>query len=229
MASAAAGWPPSRYRDEGNAFVVRSMCVVHHRETMYGDALIGRTWVSRFRREMLTTREVRIDDAAGRVVTATQEWAHVSASLVPTRAPATLTAAFPVESVDETGAALPAVARPAAGSSTSVDLPIWELWADPLGHVNHPVYADFCDEALSRALRTRGELPARLVPVAEEIHFKGGVTPGDVVTVETEARGWTAAGDAVHHHRLRVGDRVAATATTVRRLFGETGPSTLIA
>lgn len=239
MASTAAGWPPRRYREEGNAFVVRSMCVVHHRETMYGDELVGRTWVSRFRREMLSTREVRIDGVdGGRVVTATQEWAHVSAALVPTRAPATLTAAFPAETHDDPGAALPALAEPLAlrhesgahgsGAPWRTELEIWELWADPLGHVNHPVYVDFCDEALSRMLRARGEPAAALVPIAEEVHFRGGVEPRDHVVVETEPRGWTATGDAVLHHRVTVGERLAATATTVRRLFGEAGRSTLI-
>jgi acyl-CoA thioesterase FadM len=230
MASSAAGWPPSRYRDEGNAFVVRSMTVVHHRETVYGEALVGRSWVSRFRREMLSSRQVRIDGEDGApVVVATQEWAHVSAALVPSRAPASLTGAFPAEPGDGAEAGLPSPAEPSGGASWQIALPIWQLWADPLGHVNHPVYVDFCDEALSRSLRARGELPARLVPVAEEVHFRGGVEPGEVVTVQTAPRGWTALGDAVFAHRILVGERLAATATTVRRLAGETGRSSLFA
>ncbi len=229
MASSDAGWPPSRYREEGNAFVVRSMCVVHHREAVYGEALVGRSWVSRFRREMLSTRQVRIEGADGApVVVATQEWAHVSAALVPSRAPATLTGAFPAEPGDGAEAALPALAERSLGAPQRIELPIWELWADPLGHVNHPVYVDFCDEALSRLLRARGELPARLVPVAEEVHFRGGVEPGDVVTVESAPEGWTAEGDAVFAHRILVGERLAASAKTVRRLAGEAGRSRLL-
>jgi acyl-CoA thioesterase FadM len=139
MASTEAGWPPSRYRTEGNAFVVRSMCVVHHRETFYGDPLIGRSWVSRFRREMLSTREVRIDGTDGApVVVATQEWAHVSAALEPVRAPKTLSEAFPVEErASDLGATLPEVAHPTHQSLAPVTLEIWDVWADPLGHVNH--------------------------------------------------------------------------------------------
>lgn len=230
MASTEAGWPPSRYRTEGNAFVVRSMCVVHHRETFYGDPLMGRSWVSRFRREMLSTREVRIDGTDGApVVVATQEWAHVSAALEPVRAPKTLSEAFPVEErASDLGATLPEVAHPTHQQLTPVTLEIWDVWADPLGHVNHPVYVDFCDEALSRTLRARGVEPARLVPVAEQVHFKGGVTPGEKVTVETEASGWDASGAAVFRHRILVGERLAATATTLRRLYGEEGQSTLI-
>src|SRR5690606_21392434 len=45
-----AGWPPERYREEGVSFVVRSMVVVHHREAIYGERLVGTTWPSRFRR-----------------------------------------------------------------------------------------------------------------------------------------------------------------------------------
>lgn len=230
MASTDAGWPPSRYRTEGNAFVVRSMCVVHHRETFYGDPLIGRSWVSRFRREMLSTREVRIDGTDGApVVVATQEWAHVSASLEPVRAPKTLSEAFPIEErPSDRGAVLPEVVDVAHGTLAPVSLEIWDVWADPLGHVNHPVYVDFCDEALSRGLRARGIEPARLEPVAEQVHFKGGVAPGDRVTVETEASGWDATGAAVFRQRILVGERLAATATTVRRLFGEEGKSTLL-
>lgn len=232
MASSAAGWPPSRYRDEGNAFVVRSMTVVHHRETFYGDPLIGRSWVSRFRREMLSSRQVRIDGAAGDpVITATQEWVHVSAALEPVRAPKTLSEAFPEEAIEEgeRSSALPAIDSPFEATSFTTTLPMWNVWMDPLGHVNHPLYVDFCDEALSRRLRERGVEPARLVPVAEEVTFKGGVGPTDVVTVESEPKGWDARGAAIFRHRISVGERLAATAMTVRTLFGEDGRSTLLA
>ena len=124
---------------------------------------------------------------------------------------------------------LPPQGDAAQGALPSVTLEIWDVWADPLGHVNHPVYVDFCDEALSRSLRARGIEPARLVPVAEQVHFKGGVAPGDRVTVETEASGWDASGAAVFRQRILVGERLAATATAVRKLFGEEGKSTLIA
>jgi len=231
MASSAAGWPPSRYRDEGNGFVVRAMTVVHHRETFYGDPLIGRSWVSRFRREMLSSRQVRLDDTScDPVLTATQEWAHVSASLEPVRAPKTLTEAFPEESIDEgtRAAVLPAVQTPTDSAPFTCMLSMWNVWMDPLGHVNHPLYVDFCDEAIARHLRERGIEPARVVPVAEEVSFKGGVGPTDPVTVHTEPKGWTGSGAAIFRHRILVGDRIAATATTVRRLFGEEGQSTLI-
>lgn len=230
MASTAAGWPPSRYRDEGNSFIVRAMVVVHHRETPYGDALIGRSWVSRFRREMLSTRQVRLDGASGDpLLTATQEWAHVSASLEPMRAPKTLSEVFPEEVIDEgeRAAVLPAVHTPIESASFTCTLAMWNVWMDPLGHVNHPLYVDFCDEAICRHMRERGIEPARLVPVAEEVHFKGGVGPTDTVTVHTEPKGWAESGAAIFRHRILVGERVAATATTVRRLFGEEGQSTL--
>lgn len=231
MASSAAGWPPSRYRAEGNAFVVRSMSVVHHRETFYGDPLIGRSWVSRFRREMLSSRQVRIDDVHGApVISATQEWVHVSAALEPVRAPKTLSEVFPEEAIEEgeRSSALPALHTPLEGPSFTTTLPMWNVWMDPLGHVNHPLYVDFCDEAIARSLRARDIEPARVVPIAEEVSFKGGVGPMDTVEVHSEPKGWTEGGAAIVRHRILVGDRLAATATTVRSLASEVGRSTII-
>ena len=41
-----AGWPPSRFREVGTGFVVRSLVGVHRREARYGDLLHGFTAVS---------------------------------------------------------------------------------------------------------------------------------------------------------------------------------------
>src|SRR5690606_7203923 len=59
------GWPPARYRDEGVSFIVRSMVVVHHAETIYGEALTGTTWPSRFRRGLFFRRECRVRSPRG--------------------------------------------------------------------------------------------------------------------------------------------------------------------
>ena len=65
------GWPPHRYREQGSAFVVRSMTVVHF-EPKYGDALTAQTWVANFRRGIFSRREIR--DGSGVVAAASQEW-----------------------------------------------------------------------------------------------------------------------------------------------------------
>ena len=231
-ASIRAGWPPERYREEGTSFVVRSMRVRHAKETHYGEPITGRTWVSRMRREMLCTREVRLTSARGEIASARQEWVHVSSSLEPTRAGAALLEAFPVLSSppDDTPPELAALATPAEPHAPHVfSFTAWWTWMDPLDHANHPAYVDWCDEALSRAMHAASIAPVRLVPVAEELVFRSGVVAGEDARVETLARGHTADGAAVLAHRVLVGDRLCATATTVRRVLGEEGPSSLIA
>jgi acyl-CoA thioesterase FadM len=227
-ASTRCGWHPSRYRDESNAFVVRSMSVRHEREATYGEPLHATTWVSRMRREMLSTREIRIRSARGAIASATQEWVHTSAALEPVRAPRSLLDAFPTESGPEgdASARLPPITEPVAGAAPHVfAFRAWFTWMDPLGHVNHPAYVDFCDESISIALARAGLEPLSLVPVAEEATFRSGVIAGEEVRVESAARGWTGGGAAVIGHRILVGERLCATATTVRRLLGETGKS----
>lgn len=231
-ASTAVGWPPSRYRDEGAAFIVRSMLVVHHDEARYGEKLAGRTWVSRMRREMFSTRELRIESPRGPIASARQEWVHVSGSLEPTRGSAALLLAFPAEGdrAGDEGPVLPVAATPHATHTPHVfELQAFWTWMDPLDHANHPAYLDWCDEATSRALAAASIAPVRLVPVAEEVTFKSGVVAGDEVRVETSVRGITAGNDVVLAHRIFAGKQLSATATTVRRIVGETDPNVLIA
>ncbi|HHH28525.1 MAG TPA: hypothetical protein ENK57_09285, partial [Polyangiaceae bacterium] len=54
--SSHAGYPPARYVEERISFIVRRMVVLHHRETPFGEALLGTTWPSRFRRGMFFRR-----------------------------------------------------------------------------------------------------------------------------------------------------------------------------
>ena len=217
------GWPPGRYRDEGTSFIVRSMTAVHHRETSYGEPLRARTWVSRVRREMFSTREVRIDAAGERVCSATQEWVHVAADLSPSRAPLTLSEAFPVVAGGDGPVTLPEIAEKIADARVHVlRFRCWHLWMDPLAHVNHPLYVDFADESLSCAMARAGLSPAALVPIAETATFRAGVLADVEVRVETRLTGTTAAGELVLAHRIHGPDeQLCATATTVRRVAGE--------
>lgn len=230
-ASTRCGWPPLRYREEQNAFVVRSMIVVHHAEALYGEPLVGTTWVSRMRREMLSTREVRIRAARGPIATARQEWVHVGATLEPTRAPSALLEAFRPEEgpPGDRPPELPAIATPIEPQRAPrvFSFRAWFTWMDPLDHVNHPAYVDFCDEAISVAMHEAGLSPVSLAPVAEELTFRAGVGPGDAVRVESHALGWTSEGHAVIAHRILAGDALAASGKTVRCIVGEEGPSAL--
>jgi acyl-CoA thioesterase FadM len=230
--SVCAGWPPERYRDEGVSFIVRSMVVRHHREAVYGEELTGRTWPSRFRRGMFFRRECRVGSPDGPVASATQEWVHVtsergSGELKLARASDALVEAFEVETHDGP-VALPEV-EPIEGSRTHrFELECWHTWMDPLGHVNHPAYVDWCDEALSRAMAAADLDPVRLSPVAEEASFKSGVVAGDRVRIETRLAG-RAEDAAVFEHRVGVGDRSCARVVSVRRLAGEVGETALLA
>jgi acyl-CoA thioesterase FadM len=216
------GWPPTRYRDEGTSFIVRSMTAQHHRETHYGEPLHALTWVSRLRREMFSTREVRIDAGGEPVCSATQEWVHVAADLTPSRAPATLASAFPIVTGRAESITLPAITEPISEARVhELRFRCWHLWMDPLAHVNHPMYVDFADEALACAMARAGLSPASLVPVAETATFRAGVGADVEVRVESRVTGMTAAGDVVVAHRvLGTNDLLCATLTTVRRLAG---------
>lgn len=228
--STLAGWPPSRYREVGTGFVVRRMRVVHHREAVYGEHLTARTWVTTVKRGMLTTREVRLDADDGPVVSASTDWAHVSAALAPTRASDAMVAAFPVRAStpDDGVVEVPAVVDPAGGPVHRFSLRPWHTWMDPLGHANHPAYLDWCDEASSRVMAAAGLDPAALAPVAESVTFRAGARAGDYITVESRMKGRTGGGDVVVAHRVLLdGGSLAAEATTVRRLQG--GPADALA
>src|SRR5688572_13726444 len=86
-AATLSGWSPMRMREVRSAFVVRTMTVLHHRETSFGEPRDASSWVSRWRRDMLSTREVRLALAGEPVASGTQEWAHVGESGSLSRAP----------------------------------------------------------------------------------------------------------------------------------------------
>lgn len=219
QASTAVGWSPDRYLEQGTAFVVYGMTAVHHREIAYGQRLRARTWVHDFKRDTLTRRQIRLSDAQGPVAACTQQWAHVDASLRPARAPASLLAALPVERPDEPSIELPPTAEALDGPVHRFAFQPWHTWMDPLAHVNHPAYVDFCDEGTCRALVAAGVDPQGLVPVAEQVAFKVGALAGQQVEVRTRVVGRTAGGDVILSHEI-AGDAPFARATTVRRLAG---------
>lgn len=214
--SSSAGWPPERYRAEGVSWIVRSMVVVHHRETEFGEDLRGTTWPSALKRGMFFRRECRIRGLAGPVASATQDWVHVAADLTLARASDALVASFPIEAHDAP-VELPAHAPIEGAPVHAFELECWHTWMDPLGHVNHPVYVEWADEALARVLASRGVDPCEVRPVAEAARFKSGVVAGERVRVETRLVG-AADGAAVLAHEVTAGGRAVASVTTVRAL-----------
>ena len=217
--SASVGWTPERYVEANTMFVVRTMTVMHHREVRIGEALEGRTWPSRERRQMLFTRQVRLFAGDELLAGATQEWAYLSRSAAITgasiRAGKDIFDAFRIEE------GFPEVELPSfvtvADQPTHVfDFTTWHGWMDPHGHVNHAAYVDYCDEGIARVVAAAGEDPQALVPVAETVHFRAAIGAGELITVETTLAGRAGAAR-VFKHRILSGEKVCATATTLRR------------
>lgn len=222
------GWAPDRYRVERCAFIVRSMTVVHHRETSFGERLVARTWVSTFKRGVFSDRQIRLAVDGAPVAAATQRWVHVRVpDLKPVRAAPELEASFAVADL-EPDVALPPYAAVDAGPRHELAFEAWHTWMDPLAHANHPAYVDWADEALSRWIAARGGDPQALSPIAEEVAWRSGVVAPERVTVASSLVGRTAAGAAVLAHVFTGGDgRTCAEATTVRALAGGSLPGLL--
>lgn len=213
--STAVGWAPERYAREGTMFVVRSMAVQHSREVHINEPLVGRTWVSRARREILFTRQVRVLGGQALIAAATQEWAYLSRDLSPTKPGPELYAAFAIEG-ELASVELPDPMEKVSGAVHQFSFRTWHTWMDPFGHVNHPDYVEFCDEAVSQRLAQAGLDAQKLVPVAEEVNFKAAIGAGAQVDVETRLIGLRE-GVAITSHRILVAGRLCATATLHRR------------
>ena len=179
LGSSAVGWPPTRYREEGIAFIVRTMTAVHLREIRYGEPVKAQTWVSEFRRRIITPRQIVIYASGEPAVMATQEWVHVKErikqgqGIAPARASQALVDSF--TAVDEGPVAELPPYEPVEGPRHSFRFEVWHTAMDPLAHANHPLYLDWCDEATSRVLHAKGLDAQRLVPVAEFIKWKQAV------------------------------------------------------
>lgn len=217
QATCVAGWPPERYEQAGTSFVVYGLTGVHHRQVSYGQRLQARTWVHDFKRATLTRRQVRLYDAQGPVASGTQQWVHTDARLRPVPASAELLAAFPCEP-GEPCIEIPERVGALAGEWSVYELRPWFSWMDPLDHVNHPVWVDFCDEGTMRALHEAGVDPQLLVPVAEQLVFKRGARAMEALTVKTRLRGRDEQGAAVLEHLVEGPDGLYGTGRTVRRL-----------
>ncbi|MBL8915083.1 MAG: hypothetical protein JNM17_30545 [Archangium sp.] len=219
--SSSVGWTPERYVAENTMFVVRTMTVRHEREVRIAEPLVGRTWPSRERRQMLFTRQVRLFAPTAEpelIASATQEWAYLSRDLEPIRAGKGIYDAF---SLIE---GFPDVDLPSFVADTNqplhvFDFTTWHGWMDPHSHANHAAYVDYCDEGVARVVAAAGGNPQNLIPVAETVHFRAAIGAGELITVETTRAGHAHAGKHIaYKHRILSGEKVCATATTIRTL-----------
>lgn len=220
LASIRAGWAPERFRVEKVAFIVYRMTMLHAAVTPYGAVLDTKTWVSRFRRRTLCTREVRVRHRGMRVAAATQEWVHVDLdTLKPKQGTEEAAAAFPEIDVE------PSIAMPAyeasPGGEHELRFQMWQTAADPLAHANHPAYVDWCDEATSRHMHASGIDPVLLWPVAETVTYRSAVLPGEEVGVRTRRIGVLGSTAVVLQHSIETARGPAADAITVRGLLDQ--------
>lgn len=231
-ASTHAGYSPARYRDEGIAFVVRTMSAVHHEPIHYGPKHTIATWVRRMRRRMLCTRELRMFQDGRLAVSATQEWVHVSEKdgvIRPARGSDALCSSFaPIE--EGIGVVVDVEKRAAREradlTNTRTLKPMhvvpWNTWMDPLGHVNHPTYLDFIDEALFRETKAAGRAPHTLSPLSETLTYFAGLSAGDEALVTSEVLGGDFSEDAhklTTRHEITSGETRCVTAQLTRRFL----------
>ena len=231
-ASTAVGYPAERFVNEGVAFIVTGITLRHHGELPYGVPLVGETWLSRVRRGTLCERELRLSASGQTVAEATQSWVHVRMDAEgprPARASPAVQAAFAAQpELGEAPVQLPRLDLALDGPVFAFDFEVWHGWMDALGHVNHPVYVDWCDEGIRRVLAAAGLDPQALVPVAEQLRFRNAALASDALVVRSRCLGRCGGAVSIAHSILRRSDGlVMAEATTVRTLLD--GPDALVA
>jgi|GEM_PF-799721 len=208
QASARSGWPPERFTEVGAGFIVSDMVVEHFRELSYGERTRARTWIRDFRRGMVTHREIRLTGDDGPLARATQRWVHVSrgdhGTIQIGRASDDIQAAFAAVKTPAPTAEVPRPTRTTEfGRTDQFELDVWQTWMDPYGHVNHPMYVDFADEAVARTALDAGVDPQGIFPVAERVRFRQAAVAGDRLVVETAAVGTIDSDDVVFEQVVR--------------------------
>lgn len=219
------GWPPERFRSQHTAFIVAEMTVRHLRELAYGERVVGSTWVQDLRRGTISHRQLQLDATQGPFAVATQRWVHVyqadDGSIHVGRASDALLEAFAPHPRPEPLVELPALPPCAGPRLPPLDVDIWLTWMDPIGHLNHPQYLDFCDEALARAVLARGGDPQAIVPVAERLSFRAAASAGDRLRVELQVVGQQGPDLALAATLRRQDGAICCQGTLIRRLEGE--------
>lgn len=217
--SSRAGWPPRRLREIGSSFVIRSEYVIHHRETPFGQQLVGESWVMNFRRETLSARGVRLLDEGVLIAEGVQEWVHINLEGRAARAPNELVVALAPHEAAPAPPAMPTFEPIEGGRVFETEIQVNFVQMDPLDHVNHPAYIDFVDESLARLLYSEGIAPLEIVPVAESATFYAPIKAPSIAKIKTTLAGFTAAGDAVFDHEVGTDELPLSTKLrTFRRL-----------
>jgi acyl-CoA thioester hydrolase len=161
-ASAALGFNPDWYREQGTAWVVRRLTVRYLAQVVYGDEVDVTTWVSAMR-GVRSTREydlTRVGDGA-RVARGRAEWIYIDAKTAqPARFPDGWAEAFLTtgDGAAEELDVRPTSVRPTEGARRYLSRRVVQFHElDAAQHVNHAVYLHWVGEAYFDALRAAGQ------------------------------------------------------------------------
>lgn len=155
-ASAAAGYPGSRYSELGQYWLVHDSQVEYHSALVYGDAATVETWVLDFGR-VRSRRAYRVTrDADGALAArGLTDWAYIDdATGRPARIPAELIAGFQPDEASESAAppreAFP-TQPPVAPRPYVMTMPVEWRDIDEMQHLNNAAALHYLEEAGVRA------------------------------------------------------------------------------
>jgi acyl-CoA thioester hydrolase len=199
LASAYCGFPLARYEAMGAFWWVRRFWIEWQAAAEYGDALAATTWISEFRRLRCNRQYLIRRQDNGRVIFGAQaEWAFVDvASGQPTRIPADMLTAFPVQPHTALGTtndfvAAPPEADPTAHAYTSIHT-VQRYEVDTMGHVNNAQYLVWLFENLAESVESDVR-PERL-----DVEYLHPARAGDRLDIRCRRLGQGGAGDVWQH------------------------------
>jgi acyl-CoA thioester hydrolase len=195
-ASAAAGYPFSRYEEMGSLWLVYETEIEYLNPLRYGDVVTVRTWVENFRRSRSRRRyDLRNADTGEMVARGSTDWVYIdSQSQRPVRIPQEMREAFFPEGAPEDaprGARFPKPPPPPPGVFTMRRHVEWRD-IDTAWHVNNAVYLAYVDECGMQVAAAYGwpaermtEAGFGIVARRHHIEYRQPALLGDEIEVAT--------------------------------------------
>jgi acyl-CoA thioester hydrolase len=161
-ASAAVGYPKSRYEDIGYLWLARETEIEYLKPLFYGDTVEIKTWVGDFRRVRSIRRyEFRVNGSEELAARASTDWVYINRdTLRPSAVPPEMVAAFsgnaPVEEISSgTREAFPAPPPP-PHQPFSIHRRVEWRDIDTAQHVNNAVYLNYVEDCGMQAALAYG-------------------------------------------------------------------------
>lgn len=177
------GYDRAWYASRGLAWLVRGIELSVTGRIEHGDDIEGSTEVVAFRKVLARRRSEFRGPDGGLAAVMLVDWAMTTVDGVATRIPATISAAFGLDSAGFD----PIRVRPApAHSAAFLELAVRPQELDPMAHVNNAVYLDWVDEAIlaARGPAARGDEP---MPASRRyrLEYLAAASPGQRVLAAT--------------------------------------------